>query len=158
MKPGLVTTLSSGLPARLIDVTFPVIEDTRRDEIHFARLVDVETTLPPPLALGPYCRYLTLSHCWGSSLLEDDKTVASSLEERKRQIKVSSFCKNFQDAIEITRRFGERYLWIDALCIIQDSDADKAIEIAKMGDIYKNASLNIAAGVKGDSLGGCLNR
>ena len=43
-------------------------------------------------------------------------------------------------------------------CIIQDSDADKAIGIAKMGDIYKNASLNIAAGVKGDNSGGCFNR
>jgi len=97
MKPGLVTTLSSGLPARPIDATSPVIEDTRRDEISFARLVDVEieTESPPPLALGLYCRYLTLSHCWGSGLLEDDKTVASSLEERKRQIKVASLCKNF---------------------------------------------------------------
>ena len=74
-----------------------------------------------------------------------------------RQIRVGALNKNFQDAIEIARRLGQRYLWIDALCIIQDSGIDKATEITEMGDIYQNAFLTISAGLEGDSPGGCLN-
>ncbi|KAK0638941.1 heterokaryon incompatibility protein-domain-containing protein [Cercophora newfieldiana] len=156
-KPELVATLLSDLPARLIDVSSSDTQHTGRGRVPFVRLVDVNTRVPP-LAQDAYIRYLTLSHCWGSGLSEDDKTEIDSLEERKRQIRISSLCKNFQDAVEITRRLGERYLWIDALCIVQDSDADKATEIAKMGNIYQNAFLNIAAGLKGDSSGGCFNK
>jgi Heterokaryon incompatibility protein (HET) len=36
-------------------------------------------------------------------------------------------------------------LWIDALCIIQDSQEDWPTESAKMSDIYANGTLNIAA-------------
>jgi Heterokaryon incompatibility protein (HET) len=52
-----------------------------------------------------------------------------------------------RDAIIITRRLGLRYIWIDALCIIQDSSdgADWLQESAKMYDIYGNAYLTIAA-------------
>ncbi|KAK6852343.1 heterokaryon incompatibility protein [Apiospora arundinis] len=40
---------------------------------------------------------------------------------------------------------GYRYLWIDALCIIQDNDHDKTLEIDRMGHIYRNAELTICA-------------
>ena len=42
-----------------------------------------------------------------------------------------------QDAITVTRKLGIRYLWVDALCIIQDSNSDKANEIREMGNVYK---------------------
>lgn len=50
-----------------------------------------------------------------------------------------------QDAIFVTRQLGYRYLWGDALCIIQDSPDDKNIEIANMHNIYQNALLTISA-------------
>lgn len=40
------------------------------------------------------------------------------------------------DAVELTRRIGVRYLWVDALCIVQDDESDKVREIALMKDIY----------------------
>ncbi|KAH8807496.1 hypothetical protein F5884DRAFT_342542 [Xylogone sp. PMI_703] len=46
-------------------------------------------------------------------------------------------------AAKVARRFGLDYLWIDAVCIKQDDDAEKASEIAKMGQYYSNAALNI---------------
>jgi hypothetical protein len=33
--------------------------------------------------------------------------------------------QTLKDAVYVTRRLGIRYLWIDALCIIQDSPEDK---------------------------------
>jgi hypothetical protein len=50
-----------------------------------------------------------------------------------------------QDAILITRKFGVRYLWIDALCIIHDSEVDWDTEAKRMALIYKHSLLTIAA-------------
>jgi len=51
----------------------------------------------------------------------------------------------FLDAILITKRLKQRYLWIDSLCIIQDSNDDWQREAANMGNIYKNSVFTIAA-------------
>jgi len=53
--------------------------------------------------------------------------------------------QTLQDAVVTTRKLGFRYLWVDSLCVIQDSADDKAHEIDHMGPIYKNATLTIAA-------------
>jgi hypothetical protein len=50
-----------------------------------------------------------------------------------------------KDAITITRRLRLRYIWIDALCIIQDSAEDKMKEIANMANIYENATVTLIA-------------
>jgi hypothetical protein len=49
------------------------------------------------------------------------------------------------DAVKVTKNLNVKYLWIDALCITQDSDEDKGNEIDLMGQIYKNATVTIAA-------------
>lgn len=51
----------------------------------------------------------------------------------------------FSDAITATRVLGIRYIWIDALCILQDSIEDWEIEAPRMGQIYMNAEVVIAA-------------
>ena len=51
----------------------------------------------------------------------------------------------FQDAIVTTWKLGIQYLWIDSLCIIQDSKDDWEIESAKMGAVYRNAYVTIVA-------------
>ena len=57
---------------------------------------------------------------------------------------------NFKDAIEVTRRLRLRYLWIDALCIIQDDLSDWEVESREMSRIYDDAHLVIGAdGAKG---------
>ncbi|KAK3326110.1 heterokaryon incompatibility protein-domain-containing protein [Apodospora peruviana] len=61
------------------------------------------------------------------------------------EIPVLTLDKVFQDAIEVTCNLGLAYLWVDSLCIIQDSSSDWAAESVKMGAIYKNAVCNIAA-------------
>jgi hypothetical protein len=88
--------------------------------------------------------YLTLSYCWG-----DPSTVTTttkeSLEEFKHRIPFASLSRIFKDAIEFTRLLGIKYIWIDALCIVQDSPEDKTREIPRMADIYAASLLTLSA-------------
>ena len=54
----------------------------------------------------------------------------------------------------MTRRLGLRYLWIDSLCIIQDSLKDWRQEASKMAFIYKHATIVIAASRARDAYDG----
>lgn len=72
-------------------------------------------------------------------------------------IPYSCLPQTFRDAVAVTRRLGIPYLWIDSLCIIQDSPDDWAAESARMAYIYENAFVTIAADAAVDSRTGFLN-
>jgi hypothetical protein len=99
--------------------------------------------------------YAALSHCWGGANIFtlNSRTKSSMLDS----IPWNALAKNFQDAITITRRLGLSYLWIDSLCIIQDSIDDWAFESAIMGSIYRYAYVTIASTGSADSSGGCFH-
>jgi Heterokaryon incompatibility protein (HET) len=99
-------------------------------------------------------KYAALSHCWGGrrSLM----TKESTLDMHKQGIPFESFPKTFQHAILVCRRLEIDWLWIDSLCIIQDSENDWAVQAAKMGDIYSNSLITIAADGAPDSEYGFL--
>jgi hypothetical protein len=59
-----------------------------------------------------------------------------------------------KDAIAVCKALGFRYNWIDALCIIQDSENDKEEEIAKMGSIYHGSTFTIDANAGGSAHSG----
>ncbi|KAL9107667.1 MAG: hypothetical protein Q9227_007474 [Pyrenula ochraceoflavens] len=61
------------------------------------------------------------------------------------EVPVEELTKTFRDAIEITRSFGLEYLWIDSLCIIQDSHSDWEHESMMMSSVYGGSTINIAA-------------
>ena len=63
----------------------------------------------------------------------------------KEDIMWSSLPKTFQDAVNVTQWFEIKYLWIDSLCIIQDSNEDWERESKSMKHIYQNYFLNVAA-------------
>ena len=111
-----------------------------------ARVVNVGNPGEDPflyVSAGECEPYLTLSYCWGPANLAT--TTKSNLEARRQGISLESLPATLQDAILTTRKFGYRYLWIDALCIIQDSHEDWLQQAAKMGDIYAHSSLTLAA-------------
>ncbi|ORY18391.1 heterokaryon incompatibility protein-domain-containing protein [Clohesyomyces aquaticus] len=87
--------------------------------------------------------YLCLSHCWGPNKFL--RTTKSSIRQFGEDIPWSSLTKTFQDAIHLTFRLGFKYIWIDSLCIIQDSIDDWRHEGSKMSSIYSNSFLTIAA-------------
>ena len=87
--------------------------------------------------------YMTLSHCWGASL--PLRLLNANLQAYKTSISFSSLPKTFQHALFVVGWFGIKYLWIDALCIIQDSENDWARESGCMRDYYKYSFGMIAA-------------
>jgi hypothetical protein len=74
-----------------------------------------------------------------------------------RGIHVSRLPKTFRDAIEVTPALELPYLWIDSLCIIQDSKSDWEDHVHQMAAIYKNAHITLAAGASSDDNGGMLS-
>jgi hypothetical protein len=95
--------------------------------------------------LGERDNYLTLSYCWGQG--ERLLTTISSYEIFRRRLPSDDQIPlTFRDAFTVTRALGHRYIWIDALCIIQDDPQDLNREMAKMGDIYHNSTVTIFAG------------
>ncbi|WYZ43235.1 hypothetical protein EsH8_VI_000934 [Colletotrichum jinshuiense] len=97
---------------------------------------------------------MTLSHCWG--LHPVVRTIHETLKSHLQALPLSSLPNTFRDAVLITRALGVQYLWIDSLCIVQDSREDWERESAKMGMIYFSSYLTIAASAAKDSTGGCF--
>ena len=94
-------------------------------------------------------KYVALSHCWG--ITNTAKLKNGTLRTMTCGIDWSKLPKTFQDAIYVTRRLGFRYLWIDSLCIIQDSPEDWSKESGTMHAVYANCVLTIAASWGKDS-------
>ncbi|KZL87609.1 heterokaryon incompatibility protein, partial [Colletotrichum incanum] len=113
------------------------------------RVIDVGRTNDSQVRLIETARiraspYVALSYCWGRKghLL----TTQTNFRAMTTGIHIAEFPQTIQDAVEITRKLNLRYLWVDALCIIQDSRSDWEVESAKMASVYHNAYLTIAAG------------
>jgi hypothetical protein len=110
------------------------------------RLLCVGTTKSPNLRL---CKvpdgtgYASLSHCWGKHV--PAKLLSSNIAAFHDYIEMSQLPRTFREAIEVVRHLSIEYIWIDSLCIIQDSKEDWAIEAALMHQVYSNAIVNIAA-------------
>jgi hypothetical protein len=113
------------------------------------RLIDIghHASAIPRLVLSSSIReteqlkYAALSYCWGS---EEDaksqfKTEEASLEDRCIGLPIELLTPTTKDAIATTRAIGLRYLWIDALCIIQDDKDDWSHESSQMNLVYRHA-------------------
>ncbi|KAF2498926.1 HET-domain-containing protein [Lophium mytilinum] len=87
--------------------------------------------------------YTTLSYRWGDAQFL--KLTSQSLASFRAGSPISNLPQVFQDAISITKDLGIRYIWIDALCIIQDCQQDFDQECAQMSSIYANSSCNLVA-------------
>lgn len=106
-------------------------------------------------------KYLALSYCWGKQLDLTARPLQlqrDNLNQLVAGIELEKLQQSIQDAIFATRKLGFRYLWIDALCIIQDCAKDKETEISRMASIYKNASVTIAASSSENAANGFLTQ
>ncbi|KAK8133486.1 hypothetical protein PG984_005498, partial [Apiospora sp. TS-2023a] len=113
------------------------------------RILDLGDPTARNLALleskGMRREYCALSYCWGPPNSQTFLTTAETLHQRLQRIEFDALPKTFQDAVQITRGLGMRYLWIDGLCIIQGDKHDWETEAGHMGAVYENACLVIAA-------------
>lgn len=90
--------------------------------------------------------YAALSHVWGDvEAAPPLKTIRGNYDEMKEGIPLFRLPPNFADAVETCRRLGVQFIWIDSLCIIQDSDEDWQQEAGTMHEVYRNAEVTIVA-------------
>jgi hypothetical protein len=100
--------------------------------------------------------YATMSYCWGSSL--PVRTVKSNIEEHRGGISLDALPLTLRDGIRVARALGFKYIWIDALCTVQDDAADWAEQAALMADIYHGCNLAISAMNSADCSDGLICR
>ncbi|CEI39976.1 hypothetical protein FVEN_g2238 [Fusarium venenatum] len=87
--------------------------------------------------------YVALSYSWGSGY--SATLCLENVHDFQKEIPAESLPNTIQDAIAITKTLGYEYIWIDALCIIQDSKEDWIEQSSMMGDIYGSATFTLAA-------------
>lgn len=125
------------------------------------RVIDVGTAEEPQqrLVLGDnrHAQYTALSYCWGRGAHEY-VTTQSNLNARLNSFDTEQLPKTIKEAVIITKNLGVRYLWVDALCIIQNEPdlEDWKKEASKMCDVYQNSICTIAAAGAEDNDGGCF--
>lgn len=115
------------------------------------RILDLSGALESDFVLraseDEYGEYACLSYKWGNtnrlevsfpSLARPMFNSAMSPQDKRLPL-------TFRDAIKVARSIGLSYLWIDALCIWQDDDNDKRLELERMNKYYANCTLVIQA-------------
>jgi hypothetical protein len=100
--------------------------------------------------------YCSLSHCWGG-VTDIIRLVQNNVKKLQDQIFFEDLLLTFRDAVLITRRLGLQYLWIDSLCITQDSKSDWEKEALLMGKAYENSTITIVAANAKKVQGGCFS-
>lgn len=132
----------SPVPTRLLD-----LGPYATDEIRL-----VVSSEDDEVARTASAAYAALSYCWGRC--PAFTSTRSNLSERKRGFLISEMPRTLRDAVRVTRQMGLRYLWIDALCILQGCQEDWQQESARMLEVYGNAFVTIFAFGADDCQGG----
>jgi hypothetical protein len=122
---------TKALPTRLVDL--------RPDgtEGQTVRIVNGDSIRPSPSSV----EYVALSHAGNQKqqLTLTSERFAAMQEGLPRE----TLPKQLESAIQAAQHLGYRYMWLDSLCILQDSDEDKRYECANMATVYRNAALTI---------------
>ncbi|RYP59342.1 hypothetical protein DL769_008580 [Monosporascus sp. CRB-8-3] len=107
-------------------------------------LIDVESMC---LVEAAAPRYFALSYVWGAAkVLMTLKSNFSALTQPGVLERLGEEVPLLiRDVILFMQRLGERYLWVDSLCIIQDDDSTKLDLIRRMDIIYAEAVCTIIA-------------
>lgn len=129
--PEAPPTGSRVMPSRLLKVDVDINGNP-------SKLCLVETE-----AMAEPVPYAALSYCWGGP--QETQLKIATQSEFQEGLLVDNLPSTLKDAAVVTAHFGISYLWIDALCIIQDDPQSKGKELAKMAGIYENAMVTIVA-------------
>lgn len=107
---------------------------------------------------GAEVKYAALSYCWGPNP-SFIKLTGSNLQDLTMSgVSIPVLPATFRDAVTATCRLGLRYLWVDSLCIIQDSLDDWARESMTMAKVYSYSAITLAAAASKDAEGGLFRR
>ncbi|KAI9662939.1 MAG: hypothetical protein M1821_007986 [Bathelium mastoideum] len=93
--------------------------------------------------LGPY---VALSYCWGQNA-NFLRLTASNLSRFQVAVPYTDLPTAFKEAFYFVKSLSIRYIWIDALCIIQSGPGateDWRSQCTRMHDVYSNCILNLS--------------
>ncbi|KFA66596.1 hypothetical protein S40285_08277 [Stachybotrys chlorohalonatus IBT 40285] len=122
----------SWIPTRLLHVPkAPTVLDT-------VRLVETKLSSD-----DRHRHYAALSYCWGGD--QAIKCTRESLGVLSQGIPLGDLPLTIRDAALVCQKMDLQYLWVDALCILQDDEEDKGREIGQMARIYSAATFTILA-------------
>ncbi|KAF6822468.1 hypothetical protein CMUS01_11073 [Colletotrichum musicola] len=136
------------LPHRLIDVSSEILKiipgaklDWKRDDVLDRR-------------------FAALSYCWGKreDAMAQAKLTMANMTQRFSGFQFTELTTSIQEAVKVTRALGLKYLWVDALCIIQGTGSDWDVQCAIMDQIYRNANITICALGSASCRQGFLNK
>ncbi|KAK4663984.1 uncharacterized protein QC763_501080 [Podospora pseudopauciseta] len=105
-------------------------------------------------------QYIALSYCWGppSQTRPQLTTTIATLPQRLETVPEHIMPGTHRDLVLLARRLGIQYIWIDALCIIQDNHKDWETEAASMFRVYRHAYLTVVAAAGDSCHSGFLSR
>jgi hypothetical protein len=96
--------------------------------------------------------YTALSYVWGEYKLQQSEKLMPKLTSESRSrfrepgsLREVSLPKTIEDAIEVTKSLGYKYIWIDCLCVVQGDETDERYFIPKMDVIFGCAVFTIVA-------------
>ncbi|KAI4863311.1 HET-domain-containing protein [Hypoxylon rubiginosum] len=147
------STEDAYLPTRLVDVGSNPIESPR--------LIISRDYQPLTEATDPALkRYAALSYCWGSKEEADQqlKTTKDTLDDHLQRIEFEKLPRTIADAVKVCREIGIRYIWVDALCIIQGDKDDWNRESYAMSKVYSKSFLTLCIARGSSCLNGFLGR
>lgn len=105
--------------------------------------------------MGSNEKYSALSYVWGNvEALRLTDALLNKLRSPFALERLGPLSKTIDDAIRFVRNIGQRYLWVDRLCIIQDNETHATRAINMMHEVYAHAWAVIIAGSGEDSNAG----
>lgn len=124
------------------------------------RVIDVaeESVIEPQETMD---NYVALSYQWATATSDptrDLMLLRNNLKEMETPGSLSPDClpEVIQDAVQLCRDIGQRYLWVDRLCVFQDpddKDGSRQTQIDAMDVIYWLATVTIVASANGHGVG-----
>ncbi|KAF1924811.1 uncharacterized protein M421DRAFT_424445 [Didymella exigua CBS 183.55] len=118
------------LPTRLVDTQPRGIDDSVICVVDSASITQCSEDI----------QYATLSYVWNKT---DVTLTTAQLRDVKLGLQRQTLPKPLESGIQAAQNLGFRYVWIDSLCVLQDSEVDKRSECADMASVFRNAALTI---------------
>ncbi|OAL56511.1 HET-domain-containing protein [Pyrenochaeta sp. DS3sAY3a] len=114
-------------------------------------LIDVSTN--SLVEAPPEVRYIALSYTWG----QDQSTASATLKnivnlQEPNGLGAITLPRVIADSMKFVAELGERYLWVDRLCVVQDGPA-KQHQLNGMGNIYAGSYFTLVAARNDDASG-----
>lgn len=107
------------------------LRDNKKPQPLPTRLIEFSPKVRLCETAGQCGQYLALSYCWGTSVSQESQattpnavTTREYIDSFYNEIPLDTLAATVRDAVSLVQRLGFRYLWVDALCIIQGDAAD----------------------------------